>query len=689
MLKYIIPFIILISTIGYSADFPYGLPDLRETYRIGDVIDYQNANAIAKTLNSVCEKIGIDNSQNYSTRYTNTFDYKIYDLYSITSSNRVLISNLGSGGTTNLSASNVFEWIYLIPTNENTRSGGLRMFYNESQYESNNLLGFQMFTQIEDEYLYTTSIVTAVEFKDRMKFYGYYQDESTNQNQNTENLILALYAGLRTGVASNQSTSVNWLLETGGIYMARPLIIDNAYFAETNNSYFSIQERSTYYNPLAVHWNTTNDILDIYTALDPTNKYGSFLVFKPVPKGLYNILPTGYEFLDADETPVFTIRGLYRPYGTTNYNQFWSIDHHNKKTTGIPDPQRGEIEDAVNLGFLNKEFDRRLAQIHVNVLDINVDKEKTAGTYVKHYDKHYYSTMERVYANPVINTTTNLPIYNLPLHSYSIQNVIDYILLSYDDGATNYYSIVSTNAAYVATNIILNVTNIYTIAETYNTTNLPIDMTFTGCITDPYNTIANLYGTAARNEYTGIAMLTAGSNYVDVIIDSSQGNYTNILSSIDDTIVVSPYRHPDYLMYYWANYISNDMFRIYVDAPIDSDIEFKWMIPKVLNNSFNSVYYPKDDIVLPTGYSQFAKVNAGEIMSTNINISVDGDYGDWSVIFTPQNATTDTNIFSWYQTRDASTTNSTYVRLMLDCPPTNDIYFSWVKVRNNVISNNN
>jgi hypothetical protein len=297
--------------------------------------------------------------------------------------------------------------------------------------------------------------------------------------------------------------------------------------------------------------------------------------------------------------------------------------------------------------------------------------------------------MERIYANPVIDTSTNLPIYHLPMHSYSTENKIDYIILSYDSAATNYYRIVSTNEAYTATNIVLNVTNIYSIAESYNTTNTPMDFTFTGMITDPYNLIANLYGSVSRNHYTGVVELPAGSNYVDVAVDSSEGDYTNILSSIDDTIVATPYRAPNYLMYYWVDYITNDLFRIYIDAPIDQNMEFKWAIPKVLTKSFNDVYYPKNNVVLPTGYDEYVKVIAGEIMSTNINIDVYGDYSDWSVVFTPVNTTSQTNLFSWYQTRDSSTTNTTYVRVMLDSPQTNDVYFSWIKLKNNFIAKDN
>lgn len=656
MYKYILTFF---AVCALAAEYPGQLPQAKITYRANETIKSEDANHVGRTINALAAKVGIDNTQLYGNRYTNTIDYKVWYLSGLSTSNRLLINQIlaGSGGSTNLNVTNQLTgWLYIISPVLTQKTGGLRLFYTADEYAASNT-AFELYSMIDnvvDPGLSAsyTNLITSAEFVDRMKFYGYRNDESAGQERNPENLVMALYAGLQSGGETNYNLKPygQYLKTSGGIYMGRPLLIDNGYFADNiTNNYFSISEQSKYYDPLSIRPNDTNAVLELYSSLDPTNNFGSFLVFRPIPKGLNNITPMGFDFLDPDGFPIMTVRGIHRPYGLTNtFNQFWVIDFHQKKVTGVPEPALGELNDAVNVSYLNKEFDRKLRQIHSDVLGIKTNQTKTYGQYLRHYDKNYLNVMDRVFINPMVGVSdTNLANF-LPMSTFSVENQIDAMIFSYDGTMTN---LAGTNAT--------------------------ANFTFTGCVVDPLNIIPNLYGVQTRNEYTGICNIPAGETKAVINVDNSQGIYSNIVLT-NTCVIVCPYRAENRLFTYWYQYINTNSFSINMDSPSTQDTEFKWLVPHVLTSSFNSVSYAKDDVQMPSG---FITIPAGEVITTNnyTLLNVDGNYDNYAVLLTPR--TVLTNLVSWYQVRDINSTNLAQIRVALDAPQTYDISFNYFRIK--------
>jgi hypothetical protein len=653
---------ILLSIVGVALvvgdEFPARLPNVRQNYRNNEIIQYSDANHMGRTINALCEKIGINNTQLYGNRYTNTFDYKIYLLFSNAIANNASINYLMENGLGGSSASNVVsDVLYITRSPENSdRTVGLRLYYDMDSYTNNAQIGYQFYV-FEETNAYVAGLTNTVlvsEFENEMRFYGYQKGGVETPSRNAQNMVMKLVAPtLEYSGSTNAYTSVG-----GGAYFGQGLVVDDRNFITNNNNFYRIDEREKFYMPV-----TTSNSQSFVSYVNPgevSNWYGSFLVFKPKPQGLSRKIPVGYEFVDDEEFPVFTIRGKLNASGfITNVYQYWVADFHFTKVTGVPEPVDTEIYDAVPMGFLNKEFDRKIRQYQLNLMEFNPESAKTMGQYRQLSDRHYYNTLSHIFVNPVISTNPLVSVggTNMVMHTMSTQNDNDGILLSYDDVATNSY---------------------------IGGVSYPAQFTFSGIIVDPYNVLPNLYGIKARTEYTGLARIEPNENSTIVTVNpfENESGLTAFSTVIgpNTAILATPFKAPSSLYWYWVEYITTNQFRICLDAPQSQAVPFKWIIPHVLTATYNSVEYPKnrvllgDSVIISNGQTESYPITINNLQYKMNNFTNE------VALFTPLGYTTNifggTNLISWYQVRELTSTSS-LVKVIVDAPVTRPIRFNW------------
>ena len=661
---------LLACFIAMADDFPQRMPNLKEDYRQGQLITSDDQNHVNGVVNELCAKLGIDNAYLYFPRYTNTVDYKVRDLYIKVGTNTLDISYIKSvlstgafGGGSSMT-NQMVGWLYIAPeANTNVaRSGGLRLFYSRDQYTNkSNYVGFQLYTMGTltnlAGFVVATNLLTSAEFQDKMAFYGYRTSTSATSPRNPTNLIMALYAG-ENDSAYQGVTNKNY--QSGAIFCGKPLVLDDSQFTQDPyNNWYTMYEKSYYYTPFQMVWSPTNwaDLANVWGSAGTTGRIGSFLVFKPVPMGYHNVKPIGYEFLNADDYPAFSIRGLLRQWNI-NSNQYWVVDHHMSRVTGIPEPYETYYDDAVNLSYLCKEFDRKMPLSYVYMLSISPSNLfKFGGQGYLHYEKNIYSVYDRVYFNPVIVYDVSGCISNLPLHTCSCENRSDNgILFSFDSDITN----------------ACNTTNTYAFTDTTMSTlksqGTNLNFSFTGALVDPYNLIQGVPGVQSRNECSGLAVIPPGSSYIDVTVDAGQYVTNQVLWST--VVTVCPCEAPEHLFGYYVSVTGTNQFRIGLDAPQDEYMKFRWLIPHVLTSSYSFVRYPRN--IVDVGAGSFVTVSNG-LFDATITNAVLGSITNSVVVFTPTTPTT--NLYSWYQMRDFA---HNYVKIVLDRPADTNLTFNYV-----------
>jgi len=289
----------------------------------------------------------------------------------------------------------------------------------------------------------------------------------------------------------------------------------------------------------------------------------------------------------------------------------WGIDIGSNKISNVADPV--EDMDAVNLRTLNAKIVEN--SLPVNLLNIeNFDYEQ----YEMSASKVYYNPTDFVMANPVIDEDAGNTVNNLALSCFTTENYINDILLTFDDDVSN------TN----------------------------VEMTICGFVAGK---------TRVETEYGGTALIKPYTNFVEVLLE-------NVFIDADTVVLITPYKSAEVLYNYWYEYIDTNAFKIWVNCDFSEALQFKWIIPEVINGLISS----------PNFIFGRTNVVAGNKSSALLVDGSSGNYwGNYTnalCFLTPLTASS--NLYFWSQQRDL-TDDEGAIKIVIDEVQDRNLYFDW------------
>jgi len=294
----------------------------------------------------------------------------------------------------------------------------------------------------------------------------------------------------------------------------------------------------------------------------------------------------------------------------------WSINVDSNQISNVADPIQDL--DVVNLRTLMRAIAENA--LYLDLLNIsNFDFEQ----YIIHHSESYYGIMDIIMANPVLNSNASIAVSGLPLSTFLVENYVNDILLSFDDKVPS--------ADY--------------------------DLSICGILAAKTHLI--------NTEYQGTTGIEAGTNEISIIL-------TENFIDADSVVLITPYKTDEILYNYWYEYVDTNEFKIKTNVIPNSKLEFKWLLPSVINSLIST-----PNFVFGSGASE-ATISAGDISSDVIQqvggLNHWGSYTNAICLFVPTTSTP--NLFSWYQQRDMES-DIGIIKVILDDVQDRDLKFKF------------